>query len=275
MVQINYRVFFLKCGCPCCQITTFTCINCLSGFWKQLPPLPPRQGPWGAQQGRTLGNKVGHAADRGTRLSHAGLWAMHLSCLPTFLREVGAYNSIQSLGLITAVKWKCRCQHPDRSNYIFKETLSMWEYWLHLVNDCAIQISTMDHESPKFQSFLPNTFFLCFSTGTTENFQSQANSVNSIFHFNPFSGTSTSLFLKLLMCNSVSDLFVRTGNQAHQCGSLSHREAKGVAQGHSQVHCQMNPGPSPKVTSWVQTSLPLIFQYISWPCTSGIVLWNS
>lgn len=31
--------------------------------------------------------------------------------------------------------------------------------------------------------------------------------------------------------------------------SLSHREAKGAAQGHSQVHSQMNPGPSPKAVS--------------------------
>lgn len=128
---------------------------------------------------------------------------------------------------------------------------------------------------PQVPEFSSKWIFLCFSTGTMENFPSQANSVDSIFRFNPFSGTSTSLFLKLLMCNGVSDLFVRTGNQAHQCGSLSHREAKGVAQGPRQVHCHMNPGPSPKVTSWVQTSLPLIFQYISWPCTSGIVLRNS
>lgn len=31
--------------------------------------------------------------------------------------------------------------------------------------------------------------------------------------------------------------------------SLSHREAKGAAQGHSQAHSQMNPGPSPKAIS--------------------------
>lgn len=56
---------------------------------------------------------------------------------------------------------------------------------------------------------------------------------------------------------------------------VTERQRELAAQGHSQVHSQMNPGPSPKAASWVQTSLPLIFQFISWPCASGIVLWNS
>ena len=55
---------------------------------------------------------------------------------------------------------------------------------------------------------------------------------------------------------------------------VTERQRELAAQGHSQVHSQMSPGPSPKAASWVQTSFPLIFQFISWPCASGIVLWN-
>ena len=162
MVQINCRGFFFllfKSGCPCCQITTFTCINCLNGFCKQLyllhlliraPGEPIREGCWGTRLGTQLTGGV----------SHTGLWATHLSCLPTFLREVETHNSTQHLGLMTAAKWKRRCWHPDRSKYIFKETLSTWEHWLHLVNDPAIQTVTMEHESLKFQYFLPSIFLL-------------------------------------------------------------------------------------------------------------------
>lgn len=67
------------------------------------------------------------------------------------------------------------------------------------------------------------------NTGTTKNCQSQANSANNIFHFTSCSGTSMALFRKLLMCNSISNLFMRTVKRAHRWGSLSHREAKGVS----------------------------------------------
>lgn len=65
----------------------------------------------------------------------------------------GTHNSIQPPGFITAIKQKCQCQKPDRSNYIFKETLSTWGYWLHLVNDSAIQTATVDHMGPESSIF--------------------------------------------------------------------------------------------------------------------------
>ena len=135
---------------------------------------------------------------------------------------------------------------------------------------------TREPQVPKFSAKYIFALKKKKKTGTTKNCQSQANSVDNIFHFTSCSGTSTALFLKLLMCNSVSNC--SWGQWAGLTGGgvwVTERPRELAAQGHSQVHSQMNPGLSPKAASWVQTSLPLIFQFISWPCASGIVLWNS
>lgn len=140
-------------------------------------------GPLGSPSGEDAGEQGWGRSWPGDKagLSHTGLWATRLSYLPTFLREVETYNSTQPLGLITAAKWKRRCWHPDRSNYIFKETLPTWEYWLHLVNDSAIQTVTMEHESLKFQYFLPNTFLLFFLFKHQKTFK--AKQIQSITFF--------------------------------------------------------------------------------------------
>lgn len=58
-----------KSGCPCCQITTFTCINCLNGFCKHLyllyrliraPGEPIREGCWGTRLGTQLTRGAAH-----------------------------------------------------------------------------------------------------------------------------------------------------------------------------------------------------------------------
>ena len=102
--------------------------------------------------------------------------------------------------------------------------------------------------------------YFCFKkkkkTGTTKNCQSQANSVDNIFHFTSCSGTSTALFLKLLMCNSVSNLFVRAVSRAHRWGSLSHREAKGVSCPRSQPSTLSDEPRSISKSCLLGTDLP-------------------
>lgn len=179
---------------------------------------------------------------------------------------------------MTAATWKRRCWHPDRSNYIFKETLSTWEHWLHLVNDPAIQTVIMEHESLKFQYFLPNIFLLLKKKKT----QAQQKTVKAK-QIQPIT-----FFISLLAVGPpwpyFANFWCATASVTCSWGQwneltgggvwVTERQRELAAQGHSQVHSQMSPGPSPKAASWVQTSFPLIFQFISWPCASGIVLWN-